>query len=202
MSASQHGPMLNFVDWAQSSRRLYARYLQALLRRLLEWRHPRQDDLDSGAAARFRFKVEPTAETVGDDAVDDMQSEPGAALVATSGKERVERAAANIERHAAAIVGKDDLDIVPSGFAHLNVDHAWPAIRKGMRHRVEEQVGQHLAVGTRIAVHDQVRLTIDVERQVALAQAWPQSHHNLLGQIGQIERPLIRVVAVGGNLLE
>jgi len=54
----------------------------------------------------------PAAEAVGDDAVDDMQAEPGTALIPAGGEERIEGAAADVEAHAAAIVRKDDLDIV------------------------------------------------------------------------------------------
>ena len=35
-----------------------------------------------------------------------------------------------------------------------------------------------------------------------LSQSRPQAHHHLLGQIAEIEAALIRIIAVGGNLLE
>src|SRR4051812_34154111 len=50
-----------------------------LLRRLLDRRDAGQDDLDLRAAARLRIEVEAAAQPVGDDAVDDVQPEPGAA---------------------------------------------------------------------------------------------------------------------------
>ena len=131
-----------------------------------------------------------------------MQAKPGAALVAPRGEERIEGAAADVEAHAAAIVGKDDLDIVLAGFAHLDVDRAGLAVRERMRHRIEEQVGEHLSIGAGIAVHHQIGLALDIERQVVLAQARPQAHHHLLGEIAEIEAALIRIVAVGGDLLE
>ena len=43
-----------------------------LFRRLLERGCARQDHLDPRAAARLGIEIEPTAEAVGDDAVDDM----------------------------------------------------------------------------------------------------------------------------------
>src|SRR6266851_6219281 len=70
-----------------------------LLRRLLQRRDARQDDLDSGTAARLGIEVEPAAEAVGDDAIDDMQSEPSAALIPAGREERVEGAAADVEAH-------------------------------------------------------------------------------------------------------
>src|SRR4051794_4353954 len=64
------------------ARRRAPRNDDRLLRRLLDRRHPRQDDLDLRAAAGLRIEVEPPAQPIGDDAIDDMQAEPGAALVA------------------------------------------------------------------------------------------------------------------------
>ena len=107
----------------------------------------RQDDLDPRAAARLGIEIEPAAEPIGHDAVDDVQAKPGAALVAPRREERIEGAAANIEAHAAAIVGEQDLDIVLAGLAHLDIDRARPAVRESVRHRIEEQIGQHLPVG-------------------------------------------------------
>src|SRR6202035_1437238 len=87
-----------------------------LFRRLLQRRNARQDDLDSRSAARLGIKLKPAAQTVGHDAVDDMQTEPGATLVAARREKRIERATPDIETHAAAIVGEDNLDIVLAGF--------------------------------------------------------------------------------------
>jgi hypothetical protein len=64
-----------------------------LLRRLLQRRDPRQDDLNPRAAAGLGIEVQPAAEPVGDDAVDDMQAKPGAALIPARGEERIEGAA-------------------------------------------------------------------------------------------------------------
>ena len=50
-----------------------------------------------------------------------------------------------------------------------------------MRHRIQEQIGEHLPVGPGIAVHDEVGLAVDGERQIVLSQARPQAHHDLLG---------------------
>ena len=71
-----------------------------------------------------------------------------------------------------------------------------------MRHRIEEQIGEHLPVGPGIAVHDQIGLAVDVERQIVLAQARPQAHHHLLGEVAEVEGALVGIVAVGGDLLE
>src|SRR4030088_1492233 len=97
---------------ARSSRRRCASWPKSisapavLLRGLLQRRNAGQDDLDSGAAAGLGIKVEPAAQTVGHDRVDDMQAEPGAALVAAGGEKRIESTAAGGERHAPTISGK------------------------------------------------------------------------------------------------
>src|ERR1700735_4088168 len=64
---------------------------------LLQRRDAGQDDLDSRAAARLGIKIEAGAQPGGHDAVDDMQTEPGAALIAARREERIERAAPDIE---------------------------------------------------------------------------------------------------------
>src|ERR1700760_896698 len=91
----------------------------ALLRRLLQRGCARQEDLDARAPARLGVQIKPAAEAVGDDAVDDVQPEARAALITPRREERIEGAAADVHRHAAAIVGKDDLDIVLAGSARL-----------------------------------------------------------------------------------
>src|SRR6476619_6986946 len=116
-----------------------------------------------------------------------MQTKSGAALVAPRGEKRIEGAAANVEAHAASVVGKDDLDIILAGLANLDVDRAWLAVRECMRHGVQEQVSKYLPVWTGITIHHEIGLAIDIERQVVLAQARPQAHHHLLGEIAETE---------------
>src|SRR5882672_1509787 len=71
------------------------------------------------------------------------------------------------------------------------------ACATALRNRLE-----HLPVGAGIAVHRQVRLAIDVERQIVLAQTGPQRHHHLLREVAKVEAALVGVVAIGGDLLE
>src|SRR5262245_2545576 len=71
-----------------------------------------------------------------------------------------------------------------------------------MHGRVQEQVGQHLPEGSRVAVHCQIGLALDVERHVALAQARSQAHENLPSQIAGIEQALIRIASIRRDLLE
>src|SRR5260370_12415692 len=71
-----------------------------LLRGLLQRRNPGQDHLDPRAAAGRRIEVEPAAQAVGHDVVDDMQTEPGAALIAAGREERIKRPAPHPPAHA------------------------------------------------------------------------------------------------------
>ena len=96
-------------------RRSAPRRSGSIFRGLLQRRNARQDDLDSRARARRGIESEPSAQTGSHDTVDDMQTKPGAALIAAGREERIERTAPDIKGHAAAIVGKNDLDIVLAG---------------------------------------------------------------------------------------
>src|SRR5262249_3391434 len=136
------------------------------------------------------------------DAVDDVQTKSGTALIPARCEERIKGAAANVEAHAAAIVGENYLDIVLARRRRPDVDQARSSSRKRVRERIEKQVGQHLTIGAGIRVHDEVGLTLDVERQIVLPQAGPETHHHLLGQVAEIEAALVGIISVGGNLLE
>jgi hypothetical protein len=60
-----------------------------------------------------------------------------------------------------------------------------------MRHRIEEQVGQHLPVGAGIADHRQIGLALDLQREVFLSQTRSQAQNDLFRQVTQIEGALI-----------
>jgi hypothetical protein len=70
----------------------------------LRRRHAGQDQLDPCSLASFAIKMEPAAQTIRDDGVDDMETEASAASVPPGREERVEGLAPDIEAHAAAIV--------------------------------------------------------------------------------------------------
>ena len=110
--------------------------------------------------------------------------------------------APDLRAHAAAVVGKKDIDCIVSGGLDFDVDGTSLAIRKRVSDRIKEEVSQQLSVWSRVAVHFQTGLAIDVQRQALLSEARPQAHNDLFGQIAEIENPLIRVVPIGGNLFE
>ena len=56
-----------------------------------------------------------------------------------------------------------------------------------MRDRIEEQIGQHLAVRSGIAVHRQVGLALDVQATMFLGSAGPKPDGNLFGQVAEVE---------------
>src|SRR5690606_18749919 len=85
--------------WCRNRERATARV--ALFRCNLQRRHPWQDDLNLGALSRRGFEIDAAAQTVGDQRIDDMKAEPGAALVASGGEKRIECAPAHLGVHAA-----------------------------------------------------------------------------------------------------
>jgi hypothetical protein len=93
---------------------IQARPAPALIRRRCR-RDARQNDPYLRSFARLAVELQPATQTTRDDVVDDLQTEAGASLVATRRQERVERLTLDTETHAAAIVGKSDLDIVLAG---------------------------------------------------------------------------------------
>jgi hypothetical protein len=70
-----------------------------------------------------------------------MQSKTCAVLITTRREERIERFTPDIETHATAIVGENNLDVIMPGCLRLDVDCASFATRKCVRDRVQEEVG-------------------------------------------------------------
>src|SRR5471030_3020289 len=68
-------------------------------------RQARQHELDFRSPAGLAVEIDPAAQTVGDDTVDDMQAKAGAAQVATRREKRIESLAPDTVAHAAAVVG-------------------------------------------------------------------------------------------------
>ena len=71
-----------------------------------------------------------------------------------------------------------------------------------MLDRVEKEICQRLSVRPRIAVHRQIGLALDVEGQIFLSQARPQTDGDLFGQFAEVEDTPLRMVPVGRHLLE
>src|SRR6266702_4108929 len=108
----------------------------------------------------------------------------------------------DINTHATAVVRKENFNVVLPGRPYLNIDGTSLAIRKRVRDRVEEEVGQHLSVRPRIAVHGQIGPALDVEDEIFLSQARPQAQDDLFSQVAEIEDALVRVVSISRYLLE
>src|SRR4051812_11481977 len=123
--------------------------------------YARQHDADARSRARLALQHDSAAEMAGDNAVDDVQSQPRATLVAAGGEERIERLAPDILAHAAAVIGKNDLDVVVVIGPRRDAYGAGAAVGKGVGDRIEEQVGQHLTIGSGKTVHHQAGLAIE-----------------------------------------
>ena len=76
----------------------------ARFRGKLQRRFARHDDANFVPAPWPGFHIDPAAQAVGDDVVDDVQSQAGVALVATGREKRVEHLAPDFRAHAAAVV--------------------------------------------------------------------------------------------------
>ena len=94
---------------------------------------------------------------------DDVEAEPGAALRPSRGEKRIENAASNVLRHAAAVIGERDLDLVQPEPARLDQHLSAGPIGEAVRDGVEDEVGQHLPVGPGKAVHGDIGGYLDCE---------------------------------------
>src|SRR5215475_2376301 len=94
----------------------------------------RQDQMNGRPAPRLAFQLELSAQTIDHNAVNDMQAETGGPLMATRGEEGVECLSPDVRRHAAAVVGKYDLDVAGSRRSHLDSDCALAIAVESMRH--------------------------------------------------------------------
>ena len=68
--------------------------------------------------------------------------------------------APDLRAHAAAVVGKKDIDCIVSGGLDFDVDGTSLAIRKRVSDRIKEEVSQQLSVWSRVAVHFQTGLAM------------------------------------------
>ena len=85
--------------------------------------------------------MESTSQIIRDNGMNDMQAEPRAAAIATCREERIEGLAPDVRVHAAAVVGKKDINGVVTGSLDFDVDSTSTVIGKGVRDRIEEEIG-------------------------------------------------------------
>jgi hypothetical protein len=67
--------------------------------------------------------------------------------------------------------------------------------------RIDNQIGEHLAVKSGIAVHSKVGLAIDPKSKIVTSQAGSKASDNLFGHLAEIKAPPIRKIALGSHLL-
>ena len=133
------------------------------------------------------MEIEAATQTIGYDAVDDVQAKSGTAFVTAGREKRIERLASDIRTHAATVVGEDYLDLARAGGAGLDVNHSRLCIRECMSDRIEEEMGQHLPERSGIAIHGKIRLALNIQADAVLWQRRLQTDSQLLGQIAEIE---------------
>jgi hypothetical protein len=82
----------------------------------------RQDKLHTRAGIRFAVEPDLAAELLRHDIVDDVQTKPCRTPVAASGEERIEGLSFDFRRHAAAVIGDEQLDVIVPVSAQPDVD--------------------------------------------------------------------------------
>ena len=161
--------------------------MSELDRRRRSRRHTRHDDAYFRSLIGFAIKADLAAQAIRDNRVDDVQAETGAAQIAPRRKERIEGFVPDVGAHATTIVREANFDILITRGSHLDADGAFPPIRKAMRHRIENEIAQHLSIRTGIAVHRQIRRAVEEEGQASISETRPQTLDRLRGGIAQIE---------------
>ena len=78
------------------------------------------------------------------------------ALRASGGEKRIENVTLNVLRDAAAVIRERDLDLLRAEAARLDQHVSVSPIGEAVSDGVEDEVGQHLPVGARVAVHGDV----------------------------------------------
>src|SRR6516165_9436918 len=106
-------------------------------------------------------------------------------------EERIEGLTPDLGAHAGTIVGKQNFDAVLPGCAHLDGDGTFLAVRKSVQDRIEDEDRQQLSARSGITVYQQIGLALDVERQIALSQAWPETREDLPREIAEVKGALI-----------
>ena len=95
-------------------------------------RDPRQNQLNRCTDARFAGQLEATAELFHDDRVHDVQTKPRRAVAAPRGEEWVERLTLYLRRHSAAVVCKDQLQVIGIYGTYPDVDAAFLIVGKSV----------------------------------------------------------------------
>ena len=149
--------------------------------------HAGQDQLNSCSLAGFAIKMEPAAQTIRDDGMDDVETQTSTALIPAGCEKWIEGFASDIKAHAASVVYEENFNVIMSGRPNLDIHAAALTVGERMRDRIEEEIGQHLPIRARITVHRQIGLTFDGEGEILLSKTRVQAHDDLFGQITEIK---------------
>ena len=98
---------------------------------------PWQNDLKFRPRARRTVKIEPTAQTVCHDVVEDMQAKACTAQMVARREEWIEGLTPDLGAHAATIVGKQNFDAVLPRCAHFDRDGTFLTVRESVLDRIE-----------------------------------------------------------------
>src|SRR5215831_17372767 len=180
------------------------RRLTSLCRRidLRAWRGLRQNELNARAGAGLTFELQPAAKAFRYDVVDGVQAKPGRTQMAAGGEERVKGLSPDLRSHAAAIIGKQKLDVTGPRRAQRNIDAALSGAGECMHDRIDGEIGQHLTERSRVAVHHEARLALQIDGDIALAKLTRMMRKHLFDEFGGIVAAPFGLALIDRHLLE
>src|SRR5262249_38518797 len=141
-----------------------------------------KDESNGGPCTWLAFKAELSPQSIHDDAMDDVQTKTTRTIMAARGEKRIERPPLDVGSHATAGIGEQKLDMLVVRRANRDVDGPLAAVREGMRHGIDGEIGQSLTERPGIAVHGKTGLTAEAERNVAVFQLPLELGEDLAGQ--------------------
>jgi len=146
------------------------------------------------------FDVSPQSLT--HDVVDDVQAKAATATAATRGEEGVEDAAQVFGWNALAIVLDAQAHIAAAATLGQDADGAAWLLVKTMDHGIDQQIGDDLRDGARIAVQQHIVLALDMDAGLGAFEAWFQAGDDFIQIVVQLEITALFAGLVHRHLLE
>src|SRR5262245_40778535 len=132
-----------------------------------------------------------------------VEAEPSTAVRTSGCEKRIENVTLNFAWNAAAVIRESDLDLPHAKGARPDEYVSAAPVSETVNDGVEDKVGQHLPVRTRVAAQRDAGGNFDRNRLSSrFWQAGPYAGHDLLGHKLQVKSAPIGMAAIGGNLLE
>ena len=92
-----------------------------------------------------------------------MQAETGPTCIAARREEGIECLASDLRTHAAAIIRKDNFNVVLVELPSLDINCPRSTVGERVSGRIEKQIGKYLTVWSWIAIHCNIGLALNVK---------------------------------------